>query len=273
MAKCNFIILALILVTSSALSQPEAKPVLIGDYAPDFSATTVDGKPFKLSDLRGKYVLLNFWGTWCMGCIAELPDIKDVKLFYGGKDFEIVSIANEFTQTNVKSFIDSMRMPWTHIAEYNPGDNSIKMLYGIDTWPSTFLIDKNGKFVEFPTSYVKDNNGKLKYIRYWGSNINTNLKKYINPTLSLESHYTNGRGILISYSKQGVTTVEFAGDFNKWAAIPMYKYKDKWFRRFDLPPGLYKYKLIVDGKWITDPSNPNMSDDGKGNINSELLIR
>jgi thiol-disulfide isomerase/thioredoxin len=223
--------------------------------------------------MKGKYVLLNFWGTWCAACITELPDLKDIQQLYGGDELEIVSIASEFTESNVKAFIDSMRMTWTHIAEYKPDDNSIKALYGIESWPASFLIDKKGKFAEMPYSYIKDSNGRIKHVSFWGHKIMGRLEKYLKPTKRLEKYYENGNGLLISYSQNDAGEVYIAGSFNNWLQFPLYKYKGKWIRRLDLPSGVYQYKIIVDGKWITDPSNPNVTDDGKGNINSKMVIK
>jgi thiol-disulfide isomerase/thioredoxin len=88
----------------------------IGSKAPDFSTLTLESRPFKLSNYRGKFVLIDFWGTWCRPCLGEIPYLKAANHAFGGGDFQIVSIAMD-DPANLKPFIVKNQMNWIHIQQ------------------------------------------------------------------------------------------------------------------------------------------------------------
>lgn len=127
-----------------------------GATAPDFSAQLTDGSDFSLSDLRGNYVLLDFWGSWCGPCIREIPDIKNMydtyhgKQFKDGKNFHIVSIALEKSDKYTKRIIADRALNWDHhIIDSNPIImlSSFAQLYDVKDLPSKFLINPEGDII------------------------------------------------------------------------------------------------------------------------------
>ncbi len=129
-----------------AKSISPAKPGNIVDFV-----WTQNGKEIKFSDyVKGKIVLLNFWGTWCPPCRREIPDLIEVHSEGEGKDFIVVGIALERdienAETNVKEFARQKGVKYLNIIDK---DQSIARAYGeINAVPTTFIIDKRGKIVE-----------------------------------------------------------------------------------------------------------------------------
>jgi thiol-disulfide isomerase/thioredoxin len=114
-----------------------------GNSAPEISFTDLDGQERRLSDFRGKVVLLDFWGLWCAPCVAEAPNLAAAYRKLKEKGFEIVSFDKGDTIENLKKFIDKTRMNWAH----SQADETILQLYRIDRYPTYFLLDKEGKIV------------------------------------------------------------------------------------------------------------------------------
>ena len=125
---------------------------VIGKTAPDFVLKTLDGKTLKLSDLRGKAVVLNFWATWCPPCKVELPWFVDLQKQYGSQGLQIVGISeDEGGNEKVAAFVKEMGVNYTVAVD----DNSVSEKYGdVEDLPTTFYIDRNGKIVEFAMGLV-----------------------------------------------------------------------------------------------------------------------
>ncbi len=130
-----------------------------GETAPDFSAQLVSGENFQLSDLQGKYVLLDFWGSWCGPCLAESPHLVRLHKKYqnsgfnDAEGFEIVSIGIERDKGRWHRTIQRLGLSWPyHIADLTNSfkffDSKIASLYGVRQIPTKFLIDQQGQIVE-----------------------------------------------------------------------------------------------------------------------------
>lgn len=109
--------------------------------APDFTLNDINGKPLSLSDLRGKWVILDFWGSWCPWCIKGFPALKDAYKEYAGK-VEVLGIDCRDSEEVWKEAVKKYELPWLQV--YNPGNNDLLEKYEIQGFPTKFIIDPEG---------------------------------------------------------------------------------------------------------------------------------
>jgi len=121
------------------------KGQLIGNLAPDFELPELDGKKLKLSDLRGKAVLLNFWATYCGPCKIEMPWFVELQKEYGPQGFEIVGVAMDDASTeDIAKFAKEMGVNYPILL----GQESVGESYGgVSVLPTTFFLDRDGKLI------------------------------------------------------------------------------------------------------------------------------
>ena len=108
-----------------ARKEAEAK-IKEGLPAPDFTLNDLNGQPLALSSLRGKYVVLDFWGSWCGWCIKGIPDMKKYYEKYKGK-LEILGIDCRDTEEKWKAAVEKHELPWLHVR--NAGDPDVSILH------------------------------------------------------------------------------------------------------------------------------------------------
>ena len=121
-----------------------------GALAPDFTLNGPDGKPVSLSSLRGQYVLLDFWASWCKPCRAGVPGLKALYAKYHDKGFEILGISDDTNHDAWKQAIAQDQSPWIHVVDEFPIENKparVGLLYGVHYIPSYFLLDREGRVV------------------------------------------------------------------------------------------------------------------------------
>lgn len=125
--------------------------VIQGDRAPNFTAQTIDDKIFELEQLKGSYVLLDFWGSWCGPCRKESPDLVKLyekyhgKRFEDGQNFEIVSVGVEKDRDRWLNAIKRDQLDWEyHTSDFQEFNDEIAVLYGVRSIPSKFLINPEG---------------------------------------------------------------------------------------------------------------------------------
>ena len=117
-----------------------------GVEAPDFTLNDINGNPFTLSSLRGKYVILDFWGSWCGWCIKGFPEMKQYYQKYKGK-FEILGVDCSDTEEAWKKAVSENQLPWLHV--FNPQDNkNLQESYGITGYPTKIIVGPDGKIVK-----------------------------------------------------------------------------------------------------------------------------
>jgi cytochrome c biogenesis protein CcmG/thiol:disulfide interchange protein DsbE len=132
--------------TASPAEEESSSTPKAGSMAPDFELKTADGKIVKLSDYRGKAVLLNFWATWCGPCKIETPWLVDFYKQYQPQGLEIVGVAMDDagSQDEIAKFVKDMNINYTIVQ----GTEKVADAYGgIDGLPISFFIDRNGKIV------------------------------------------------------------------------------------------------------------------------------
>lgn len=116
-----------------------------GEPAPDFELATVDGAKVKLSDFRGKAVLLNFWATWCGPCKIEMPWFVELQKEYGPQGLQILGVAmDEADQGDIAKFAHDMGVNYPILI----GKDEVGTSYGgVNVLPTTFFVDRDGKLV------------------------------------------------------------------------------------------------------------------------------
>lgn len=117
-----------------------------GFYAPEITSTTLRGSRFSLHPYHGKFVLIDFWGTWCNPCIALMPQLRKIHKKY--EKLILVSIACEDKgKAVVKSAIKKLKMNWINLYDSFSGSEPLIKAFNVTTFPTTILIDPNGKIV------------------------------------------------------------------------------------------------------------------------------
>jgi len=116
-----------------------------GKDAPDFELQSLEGKNVKLSDFRGKAVLLNFWATWCGPCKIEMPWFVELQKEYGPQGFQIVGVAMDDSSTeDITKFVREMGINYPVLL----GKEEVGQSYGgVNALPTSFFIDRDGKLV------------------------------------------------------------------------------------------------------------------------------
>ena len=125
----------------------EQKKTAIGVEAPDFSMNDQEGKSVKLSSLRGKIVLIDFWASWCAPCRQENPNVVKLYNQYHEKGFEILGVSLDKEKENWIQAIKDDQLSWIHVSDLQYWQNAVARLYGVNSIPQTYLLDKDGKII------------------------------------------------------------------------------------------------------------------------------
>lgn len=119
----------------------------IGKSAPVFTQNDVNGKPVSLSDLKGKYVLVEFWASWCAPCRAGNPNLRKQYELYKDRGFEIISVSLDNVKEKWVDAIAKDGLPWIQVSDLKGWNNAVGRLYGVRAVPQSFLLDKDGKII------------------------------------------------------------------------------------------------------------------------------
>ncbi|MFH0762165.1 MAG: TlpA disulfide reductase family protein [Bacteroidota bacterium] len=123
------------------------KLTTVGKMSMDFTQNDPDGKPVRLSDFKGKYVLVDFWASWCSPCRAENPNVVKVFQKYNNKNFTILGVSLDRDKDKWLEAIQKDNLTWTHVSDLKFWDNEVAVMYGIKSIPANILLDKTGKII------------------------------------------------------------------------------------------------------------------------------
>lgn len=123
------------------------RSLMIGLPAPDFTVQTPDGKDISLSSYRGKYVLVDFWASWCMPCRRENPNVVAMYNRYKDKGFDVFGVSLDQNKELWMKAIEADKLTWKHGSDLKGWQSAPAALYGITGIPHSILIDKTGKII------------------------------------------------------------------------------------------------------------------------------
>lgn len=125
----------------------EMRALSVGQIAPEIELPSPDGKMIKLSDLRGKYVLIDFWAAWCKPCRQENPNVVRLYNQYKDKGFEVFGVSLDRTKEDWVKAIEADGLTWTHVSDLKYFNSIAAELYKIEAIPATYMIDPDGKII------------------------------------------------------------------------------------------------------------------------------
>ena len=132
---------------SDAAGGEEPSSVKVGQVAPDFTLPDPSGKMISLSSFRGKYLLVDFWASWCGPCRQENPNVVKAYQQYKGKNFTILGVSLDKTKDQWQKAIQADGLAWNHVSDLKFWDSAVVPLYGINAIPTNFLLDPQGKVI------------------------------------------------------------------------------------------------------------------------------
>lgn len=125
----------------------EIESLQIGQKAPSFSAITLKGETLTLEDLNGKFVILEFWGTWCGPCIPEIPHLQTLWEKHGEDKLLILGISLDNSEEIVTEFIEKRDMPWPQILQSDRFNGELVELFNVVGIPRMYLLNPSGEIV------------------------------------------------------------------------------------------------------------------------------
>lgn len=132
---------------------------LIGQGAPDFDLMKIDGTPFRLKEMRGKILILDFWATWCGPCIRSIPTLIDISKEYKEAGVELVLVNLEEPENRVRPFLERFKTIPTVVLDT---DGSVSKQYAVSAIPHTVLIDRDGGIADIFVGASEENEESLR---------------------------------------------------------------------------------------------------------------
>ncbi|MGN6439213.1 MAG: redoxin domain-containing protein [Agriterribacter sp.] len=119
----------------------------IGSTAPNFTLTDINGKQVSLASYKGKYILLDFWASWCGPCRQENPAVVKAYNAYKSKGFDILGVSLDQKKEAWEQAIQEDQLSWTHVSDLKGWQSDVASLYGVRAIPMNYLLDKEGKII------------------------------------------------------------------------------------------------------------------------------
>jgi len=128
------------------LAREAEKTIKIGGIAPDFTSRSLTGNELSLSSFKDKYIVLDFWGSWCGPCMVGLPKMKEYYSKYKDK-IEFIGIGCNDKEDRLKQAIQKNKLEWPQVINNEEIENDVSVKYGIKNFPTKFILDKERKIV------------------------------------------------------------------------------------------------------------------------------
>jgi peroxiredoxin len=134
-------------ILGQSINEGKGGPNPVGAVAPDFSQADTNGNPVTLSSFKGKYVLVDFWASWCRPCRDENPNVVDNYNRFKNKNFTVLGVSLDRAKEPWLQAIADDNLAWTHVSDLKFWSNEVAKLYGVGSIPQNFLIGPDGKIV------------------------------------------------------------------------------------------------------------------------------
>jgi thiol-disulfide isomerase/thioredoxin len=141
----------------------ELRNLVIGKAAPDIEGEDIDGKKFKLSDYRGKVVLLAFWGNWCGPCRAMYPHERSLVNKLKDKPFVLIGINSDSNREDLKKVLEKEEITWRSWWDGGSTRGPIASQWNVQGWPTLYLLDHKGVIVDRSVAY-RDMGGRIEQL-------------------------------------------------------------------------------------------------------------